>query len=248
MISWTCDLHMLSLILVNACFAAFGAKGGMDHIHVLQLGYKFGYVCHQNWPKYKALLRHYFPEQSTRMKKPQMLVETRWLYVLHNMATLLAHGVKKDDIIRFGTAMIQTLESTVMDRRIWGQIVEWLQIPEIQVAIFFIVEFGDTFLLEQFYRSEQADAEFELGEGFRLHRMPLTALERLLQLEAMAVDVLSAFPQTKSAMQKYFTDSDTDATATTKFTSKMEMFVQKAIVTLLNNSVRRVRTSLPGWY
>jgi hypothetical protein len=31
MISWTCDLHMLSLILVNACFAAFGAKGGMDH-------------------------------------------------------------------------------------------------------------------------------------------------------------------------------------------------------------------------
>ena len=40
-------------------------------------------------------------------------------------------------------------------------------------------------------------------------------------------------------MQKYFTDSDTDATATTKFTSKMEMFVQKAIVTLLNNSVRR---------
>jgi hypothetical protein len=69
--------------------------------------------------------------------------------------------------------------------------------------------------------------------------MPLTALERLLQLEAMAVDVLSAFPQTKSAMQKYFTDSDTDATATTKFTSKMEMFVQKAIVTLLNNSVRR---------
>ena len=85
---------MLSLILVNACFAAFGAKGGMDHIHVLQLGYKFGYVCHQNWPKYKALLRHYFPEQSTRMKKPQMLVETRWLYVLHNMATLLAHGVK----------------------------------------------------------------------------------------------------------------------------------------------------------
>ena len=52
MISWTCDLHMLSLILVNACFAAFGAKGGMDHIHVLQLGYKFGYVCHQNWPKY----------------------------------------------------------------------------------------------------------------------------------------------------------------------------------------------------
>ena len=47
--------------------------------------------------------------------------------------------------------MIQTLESTVMDRRIWGQIVEWLQIPEIQVAIFFIVEFGDTFLLEQFY-------------------------------------------------------------------------------------------------
>ena len=59
-----------------------------------------------------------------------------------------------------------------MDRRIWGQIVEWLQIPEIQVAIFFIVEFGDTFLLEQFYRSEQADAEFVLGEGFRLHRMP----------------------------------------------------------------------------
>ena len=62
MISWTCDLHMLSLILVNACFAAFGAKGGMDHIHVLQLGYKFGYVCHQNWPKYKALLRHLFPD------------------------------------------------------------------------------------------------------------------------------------------------------------------------------------------
>ena len=237
MISWTCDLHMLSLILVNACFAAFGAKGGMDHIHVLQLGYKFGYVCHQNWPKYKALLQHYFPDQSTRMKKPQMLVETRWLYVLHNMATLLAHGVKKNDIIRFGMAMIQTLESTVMDRRIWGQIVEWLQIPEIQVAIFFIVEFGDTFLLEQFYRSEQADAEFELGEGFRLHRMPLTALERLLQLEAMAVDVLSAFPQTKSAMLQYFTD--TDGAATAKFTSKMEMFVQKAIVTLLNNSVRR---------
>jgi hypothetical protein len=65
MISWTCDLHMLSLILVNACFAAFGAKGGMDHIHVLQLGYKFGYVCHQNWPKYKALLRHYFPDEKT---------------------------------------------------------------------------------------------------------------------------------------------------------------------------------------
>ena len=110
-------------------------------------------------------------------------------------------------------------------------------IPQIQVAIFFIVEFGDTFLLEQFYRSEQADAEFELGEGFRLHRMPLTALVRLLELEAMAEDVLTAFPETKSAMLKYFTD--TDATAATKFTSEMEKFVQKAIVTLLNNSVRR---------
>jgi hypothetical protein len=241
MISWTCDLHMLSLILVNACFAAFGAKGGMDHIHVLQLGYKFGYVCNQNWPKYKALLKQFFPNQATRMKKPQMLVETRWLYVLHNMATLLAHGVKKDDIIKFGMAMIQTLESTVMDRRIWSQIVEWLQIPQIQVAIFFIVEFGDTFLLEEFYRSEQADAEFELGEGFRLHRMPLTALERLLKLEAMAADVLAAFPETKSAMQTYF-DFETDeqkSAATAEFTAKMDLFVQKAIVTLLNNSVRR---------
>jgi hypothetical protein len=84
------------------------------------------------------------------------------------------HMSAKDDI-NFGMAMIQTLESAVMDRRILGQIVEWLQIPEIQVEIFFIVEFGYTFLLEQFYRSEQADAEFVLGEGFRLHRMPLTA-------------------------------------------------------------------------
>jgi hypothetical protein len=53
----------------------------------------------------------------------------------------------------------------------------------------------------------------------------------------MAEDVLFAFPETKSAMQKYLKDAG--ATAKANFTSKMEMFVQKTIVTLLNNSVRR---------
>ena len=92
----------------------------MKHMHVLQLGYKVAYVCNLNWTKYAALLQHIFGAQ---VQKPQMLVETRWGYVLKNMRWLLeyASGVEQEKLFECSQRMVQALESSAVERGIWDE-------------------------------------------------------------------------------------------------------------------------------
>ena len=240
----TCDLHALSRALVNGSTAAFGVKGDMKHMHVLQLGYKVAYACNLNWTKYAALLQLIFGEQ---VQKPQMLVETRWGYVLKNMRWLLQYGVEQEKLFECSQRMVQALESSAVERGIWDEIGLWILKPEIRVQIQFLAEFGDVFMDAELAWSEAADNEYALDAGYRFFRMPLRAAQREVALEQMLADVERALPKTFAAIQTEFAKAATAMAGETTLESfsaamKNEVleFLRAFKETMSKNSAERV--------
>jgi hypothetical protein len=240
----TCDLHALSRALVNGSTAAFGVKGDMKHMHVLQLGYKVAYACNLNWTKYAALLQLIFGEQ---VQKPQMLVETRWGYVLKNMRWLLQYGVEQEKLFECSQRMVQALESSAVERGIWDEIGLWILKPEIRVQIQFLAEFGDVFMDAELAWSEAADNEYALDAGYRFFRMPLRAAQREVALEQMLADVERALPKTFAAIQTEFAKAATampSETTLESFSAAMKNevleFLRAFKETMSKNSAERV--------
>jgi hypothetical protein len=233
----TCDLHAMSLGLTNGSKAALGVKGDMTHLHVLQLGYKVAYIMNTNWKKYKRLWEETFGEKIT---KPQMLVETRWGYVLQNMRWLLQNGVETKKLFEFGQKMVQAQQSTSVERAIWQDIVQWILHPALRVQVQMFVEFGETFFDKEFAWSEMDDKEYGTGAGFKLFKLPLRAALREVTLRAMLQDIESAFPKTFSAVSTEGSKVQDFAAFSEERKAEIVTFVQEFRATLMRNSAERV--------
>ena len=110
----TCDMHAVNKAEENAWLRAFGERGDMNDMNLLQLCFKGYWLFKERWDFYSAAWNRFFSARAIVLKKRQKPILTRWSYI-----KLVADRCRRvyQDVARVSpTESIKSTQKTLCDK------------------------------------------------------------------------------------------------------------------------------------
>ena len=184
--SW-CDIHALQLSLVHAIYEAFGLQGDMNHVHVMNLAMKIGYVFGRKWPKYRQFLR--FFNNGVFVSRPMRCVLTRWYFVTLNMIWQVDNRVP---LLKMFHEIKLHLSTKDCHQHIFAEIRLWSMNLHLRFATLLIGEYGTVYLHpEMSWLAAQSLDPFPVPAGHRAHEMVSRVISRFHKFDQLLLLSLS---------------------------------------------------------
>ena len=252
----TCDMHAVNKAEENAWLRAFGERGDMNDMNLLQLCFKGYWLFKERWDFYSAAWNRFFAARAIVLKKPQKPILTRWSYITEHLRWLCGHY---DDLKLFAEHMHNILPTTDGHRAIWLQYRTWLQKRELEIQAHLTLEWGTNFTSKEMAWSASANVELDLPVYHRTQDMPARSVERDIALRKMLAiptgsDVMPKvahlrpiFPNTFKHFEAMDLQSAERVTLLERLLTFMESFIGATRETLAENGLQRWTSNECMW-